>query len=71
MKEQTSTQEVPIEVEGRNLHKAQDTPILDSRVGLDDPNLEVIDSQIKIEKLQEKSLFQLKKRVQKTFRTSL
>ncbi|KAL4203641.1 hypothetical protein AMTRI_Chr01g104920 [Amborella trichopoda] len=49
MKEKTSAQEVPIEVKGINLQKAQDTPILDSRAGVDDPNLEVIDSQIQIE----------------------
>ncbi|KAL4201917.1 hypothetical protein AMTRI_Chr02g261230 [Amborella trichopoda] len=49
MKEQTSLQEASIEVEGTNLQKAQDTPILDSRAGVDDSNLEAIDSQIQIE----------------------
>ncbi|KAL4189815.1 hypothetical protein AMTRI_Chr08g167280 [Amborella trichopoda] len=45
MKEQTLAQEVPIEVEGINLQKTQDTPILDSRAGVDDPNLENYETQ--------------------------
>ncbi|KAL4183318.1 hypothetical protein AMTRI_Chr11g97580 [Amborella trichopoda] len=50
MKEQTSIQKVPIEVEGINLQKAQNTLVLDNRAGVDDPNLEAIDSQIQIKK---------------------
>ncbi|KAL4193059.1 hypothetical protein AMTRI_Chr06g175020 [Amborella trichopoda] len=85
MKEQTSTQEVQIEVEGINLQKAQDTRILHNRAGVDDPNLDVIDSQIQIEEsncsqnfeIQEnkehtrKISISVEKRELKKFRTSL
>ncbi|KAL4183297.1 hypothetical protein AMTRI_Chr11g154490 [Amborella trichopoda] len=49
MKEQTSAQEVLIEVKRINLQKVQDTPILDSGAVVDDPNLKVMDSQMQIE----------------------
>ncbi|KAL4196638.1 hypothetical protein AMTRI_Chr04g247210 [Amborella trichopoda] len=66
MKEQTSAQEVPIEVEGTNLQKALDTHILDSRAK------RVIVARIlklkKMKKVQEKSQFQLKKQAHKSSR---
>ncbi|KAL4202501.1 hypothetical protein AMTRI_Chr02g263950 [Amborella trichopoda] len=67
MKEQTSPREVPIEVEGTNLQKAQDTPILDNRRVI----VAIILKLKKMRKVQEKSRFRLKKQAHKKFRTSL
>ncbi|KAL4187170.1 hypothetical protein AMTRI_Chr09g37760 [Amborella trichopoda] len=71
IKEQTSAQEVPIEVEGINLQQAQDTPILDSRAGVDDPNLEFIDSQIQIEESNCSQNFETQKNEERTRKISI
>ncbi|KAL4181211.1 hypothetical protein AMTRI_Chr12g270150 [Amborella trichopoda] len=71
MKEQTSKQELPIEVEGINLQKAQDTTILVSRAGVDDPNLEVIDSQIQFEESNCSQNFETQENKERTRKISI